>query len=149
MTRDRSHAGRPIGLELTATAKVLSRAFNAALAGAGGTLPIWLILLSLKQQPRRSQLDLARAIGIGNPTLTRHLDGLERSGLITRLRDPDDRRNSHVELTEAGDAMFHRLRSTATAFDGHLRSGFSEDELDQLRRLLARLVDNVAPSQHR
>jgi MarR family transcriptional regulator for hemolysin len=135
--------GRPIGLEVMVTAKALNRAFNAALAEAGGTQPIWLILLSLKQQPRRSQLDLARAIGIGNPTLTRHLDRLEKSGLIIRLRDPDDRRNSHVQLTDAGDAMFHRLRSTATTFDSRLRSGFSEDDLHQLRELLARLIDNA------
>jgi len=137
-----SPPGRPIGLEVATTAKALTRAFNTALARAGGTQPIWLILLSLKQQPRRSQLDLARAVGIGNPTLTRHLDGLERAGLIVRLRDPDDRRNSHVELTDAGDELFFRLRNTAVTFDSRLRSGFSQDELDQLRGWLALLVNN-------
>jgi MarR family transcriptional regulator, transcriptional regulator for hemolysin len=143
MSYDGSFPGRPIGLEVAATAKALNRAFNAALARAGGTQAIWLILLSLKQQPRRSQLELAGAVGIGNPTLTRHLDGLERAGLITRLRDPSDRRNSHVELTDAGDELFYRLRNTAVTFDRRLRKGFSQDELDQLTRWLARLVDNT------
>lgn len=137
-------AARPIGLEVAATAKAVTRAFNDALAEEGGTQPMWLILMSLKVQPRRSQQDLAHAVGIGTPTLTRHLDGLEQSGLVVRERDPQDRRNSHVTLTRAGEAMFLRLRGAAVAFDRRLRGELPEEELDTLRRSLARLVENVA-----
>jgi MarR family transcriptional regulator for hemolysin len=144
MRQDVFVSGRPIGLEVRAAAKTLSRAFDAELAAGGGTQPMWLILLALKQEPRRSQLELARAIGIGNPTLTRHLDGLERAGLLTRVRDADDRRNSHVTLTDAGEAAFHRLRERAMRFDRRLRGGFSDEELSQLRRSLARLVGNAS-----
>ena len=38
----------PIGLHLAQVAKVVSRAFDDALAGAGGSLPVWLVLISLK-----------------------------------------------------------------------------------------------------
>jgi MarR family transcriptional regulator for hemolysin len=143
MREDGFAPDRPIGLQVAAAAKALSRAFDAELAEGGGTRPMWLILLALKQEPRRSQLELARAIGIGNPTLTRHLDGLESAGLVTRERDPDDRRNSHVTLTAAGEMAFRRLRQRAMAFDRRLRGGFSDEELAQLRRWLARLVDNT------
>ena len=53
--------GPPVGLQLAVTSKAVSRAFNAALADAGGSVPIWLVLSSLKSEPRRTQLDLARA----------------------------------------------------------------------------------------
>jgi MarR family transcriptional regulator for hemolysin len=48
-----------------------------------------------------------------------------------------------VELTEAGDAAFRRLRTVAQRYDTRLRTGFSDAELDTLRILLARLRDNV------
>jgi hypothetical protein len=62
-----------LGLRLprvATTAKAVGRAFNSALAESGGSIPIWLILNALKSKPRRTQLDLARAIGIEGPTLT-------------------------------------------------------------------------------
>jgi len=48
-----------------------------------------------------------------------------------------------VELTEAGDAAFRRLRTVAQHYDTRLRTGFSDADLDTLRGLLARLRDNV------
>jgi MarR family transcriptional regulator for hemolysin len=136
--------GPPIGREVAATAKVLDRAFGAALADAGGTLPAWLVLLALKQQPHRTQQDIARAIGIGGPTLTHHLDGMEASGLVVRSRDGEDRRAVRVELTAAGDETFQRLRAAAMTFDERLRAGLSAEELERARELLARLRENVS-----
>src|SRR3954469_12845379 len=104
---------QPIGRELAATAKALDRAFAAALAEAGGSEPVWLIVLALKQQRWRTQQDLAAAVGIEGPTLTHHLDPLEKAGVIDRARDPADRRAMRVELTAAGDELFGRLRSAA------------------------------------
>ena len=65
---------------MLATSKAVGRAFNDALAVRGGSLSIWLILNALKSEPRRTQLELARAVGIEGPTMTRHLDGLEEEG---------------------------------------------------------------------
>jgi MarR family transcriptional regulator, transcriptional regulator for hemolysin len=133
----------PIGRQVARTAKVLSRAFDEELARAGGSLPTWLILLSLKSRSWRTQRDLAEALGIRGPTLTHHLAGLERAGLVRRTRDPDNRRVQRVELTEAGDAAFDRLRRAASSFDTRLRTGLDEGEIQQLRELLARLLANA------
>jgi MarR family transcriptional regulator for hemolysin len=133
----------PIGLHVARVAKSLNRAFDAALAKAGGSLPTWLILLSLKSGRWATQRELADAVGIRGATLTHHLDGLERGGLVTRRRDPDNRRVQVVELTPAGDALFERLREAAVAFDARLREGFGGDDVDRLRELLGRLGANV------
>jgi MarR family transcriptional regulator for hemolysin len=134
----------PIGRAIASSAKVLSRAFERELAEAGGSQPVWLILLALKQQDWRTQQDLAAAVGIEGPTLTHHLDGLDRAGLIERARDPNDRRAVRVELTDAGDELFKRLAKAAIGFDQRLRAGLSDEELDEFRRVLGRLRDNVA-----
>ena len=139
-------AGPPIGLHLTGTARAVSRAFDDALAAAGGTVPTWLVLMSLKRRPVANQRELAAAVGIQGATLTHHLNAMESAGLVTRRRDPANRRVHLVELTEQGEAAFHRLRHAAVAFDRRLRTGLDDDEVERLRVLLGRLQANVTPT---
>ena len=110
-------ATEPIGLELARTAKVVSRAFDDA---------------------------LAEAVGVEGPTLTHHLNRMEAAGLITRTRDPANRRVHQVELTEAGEASFQRLLGSVAAFDQRLRRGVTEQELEAMSGILGRLRANVA-----
>src|SRR6266480_4386749 len=105
----------PIGLHLTRAARTVSRAFDDALADSGGSLPMWLVLVNLKANPRASQREIAEAIGVTEATLTHHLNGLDTDGLITRRRDPTNRRVHLLELTEPGEAAFTRLRGVAVA----------------------------------
>jgi MarR family transcriptional regulator, transcriptional regulator for hemolysin len=136
----------PIGLQLTQASRAIGRAFDEALAGAGGSLPVWLVLLSMKSRRITSQRDLAAAVGIREATLTHHLNAMESAGLVTRRRDPANRRIHIVELTPDGEAAFLRLRDTAVSFDGRLREGLSEQNLAALRDVLARLAANVGAS---
>lgn len=136
-------ATTPIGLHLSQAARVVSRAFDAALAQAGGSLPGWLVLLNLKIAPEANQRELAEAIGVREATLTHHLNAMEAEGLLSRRRDPANRRVHIVELTETGEAAFHRLRDAAVGFDHQLRDGFTDTDLNRLGRLLDRLVSNV------
>jgi MarR family transcriptional regulator, transcriptional regulator for hemolysin len=135
---------KPIGLLLTRTAKVVSRAFDEALTEAGGSLPAWLVLVSLEGQAHGAQREIAEAVGVEGPTLTHHLNRMESAGLVTRRRDPDNRRAHRVELTDAGEAAFRRLVQTVAAFDARLRAGLPDRELTALRGLLYRLRTNVA-----
>ena len=122
----------------------MSRAFDDALAGAGGSLPVWLVMISLKSRKVGNQRELADAVGIREATLTHHLNAMDAQGLVTRRRDPANRRVHLVELTEQGEAEFLRLREAAAGFDRRLRQGFSDGELDQLGGLLERLERNAA-----
>jgi MarR family transcriptional regulator for hemolysin len=49
-----------------------------------------------------------------------------------------------VEITDAGEETFLRLRAAALAFDRPLRAGIGEGELASLEDVLDRLVRNVA-----
>jgi MarR family transcriptional regulator for hemolysin len=140
-------ARTPIGLELVRAARTVSRAFDDALAGAGGSLPVWLVLLNLKTRQVSSQRELAEAVGVREATLTHHLNAMDIQGLITRTRDTANRRIHVVELTPAGEAAFLRLRDAATTFDRRLRDGLSDADLDGLAAVLGRLAANVAGEQ--
>src|SRR5919202_2946837 len=103
----------PIGLHLVQVAKVVNRAFDDALARAGGSLPVWLVLIALKSRQVANQRELADAVGIQGPTLTHHLNAMESAGLLTRRRDPENRRVHLGELTSAGEQLFVPLRDAA------------------------------------
>jgi MarR family transcriptional regulator for hemolysin len=122
---------------------VVGRAFDEALAEAGGSLPMWLVLLNVKTRRVANQRELAARVGIREATLTHHLNAMEADGLLTRRRDPDNRRIHVVELTEDGEAAFLRLRDAAVAFDRRLRAGISAEEIESLEGVLERLVANA------
>jgi MarR family transcriptional regulator for hemolysin len=133
----------PIGLRLNQAARAVERAFDKALAEAGGTLPVWLILLNLKRHRPANQQKLAEAVGVSEATLTHHLNAMDARGLITRTRDAANRRFQVVTLTEAGEAAFLRLRSAAMAFNDKLRAGLTDADLATLGALLSQLAANV------
>ena len=107
----------PIGMALNRAARIVGRAFDEALTEAGGSLPVWLVLLNVETGQASTQRSLAAALGLREPTLSHHLAAMESDGLITRRRDDANRRVQVVALTDAGRARFRRLRTAAIAFD--------------------------------
>jgi MarR family transcriptional regulator, transcriptional regulator for hemolysin len=138
-------AADSLALSVARTARALARALDEALVAAGGSTPTWQVLLALTTTDHRTQGELAEAIGIRQPTLTHHLDTLTRGGFVTRGAEPGNRRVQRVTLTEAGEQLFLRLRRAAASFDGRLRAGLGEDDVAELRRLLAQLEENAQP----
>ena len=104
---------------------------------------MWLVLLNIKTRSMANQRELAEAVGLREATLTHHLNGMERDGLITRRRSSTNRRVHVVELTQAGETMFLALRETALAFDARLRQGVSDRRILDLEVTLSRLADNA------
>ena len=133
----------PIGLHLSQAARIVGQAFDEALGAAGGSLPVWLVLLTLKVRRPGNQRELAAGVGIGEATITHHLNAMEKNGLITRDRDADNRRIHIVSLTEAGERLFLQLREAAMAFDRRLTRGIPAEQRAQVAGVLDQLVANV------
>jgi MarR family transcriptional regulator for hemolysin len=134
-----------LSLLIGRVAKELSRAFDDVLVAAGGSTPTWQVLRALSAGEHRTQADLAAAVGVRQPTLTHHLDALERAGLVTRAREDANRRVQRVTVTESGEHLFLRLRRAAASFDGRLRAGLDDADVTELRRLLGQLAENARP----
>ena len=135
----------PIGLRLTRTARVVSHAFEQAMAEVGGSASTWPVLLLVRSQQWGTQSRMADAMGISAATLTHHLNALEQQGLVHRWRDAGNRRGQQVELTEAGEELFARLRQVAAAHDRRLRSHLTDEETAQLAELLEKLQAGIEP----
>jgi DNA-binding MarR family transcriptional regulator len=86
--------------------------------------------------------DLAATSLLTRSGLTRVIERLERKGLVTRSRAPEDGRGAYAELTPAGAERFagaarHHIDYVRREF----LSRFSHDELRTLGALLARAND--------
>ena len=135
--------GQPIGLRLARTSRVVTQAFEHAMAEAGGSVSVWQVLVLVRSGQWAAQAELARAMGITRATLTHHLNAMEKQGLVRRWREDDNRRVQRVELTDEGIALFDRLRDVAVKHDRRLRSELTDDETAQLAALLDKLESGV------
>ena len=87
--------------------------------------------------------DLARDYSYDTGSMTRMIDRLVAKGLLRRVRDAQDRRAIRLELTAKGRKLTDRLPAVAArALNGLLR-GFTRAELDQLKGLLGRMLENA------
>jgi DNA-binding MarR family transcriptional regulator len=69
----------------------------------------FLVLQRIDEGNRRT-VDVARAVRVTSPTMTRVIDRLVQTGLVTREADPDDRRVLRLALTPAGQRLLERRR---------------------------------------
>jgi DNA-binding MarR family transcriptional regulator len=108
------------------------------------------ILRRLAQFPGQSQRELADALGMHAPRLVTLIDELEDRGLVARDRDPDDRRNYAISLTEEGRRLLTELGHVAAEHEHAITAGLDDDERGQLLTLLRRIAEeqNLRPGVH-
>jgi MarR family transcriptional regulator, transcriptional regulator for hemolysin len=136
----------PIGLRLARTARVVTQAFDRAMAEAGGSVAAWQVLLLVRSEEWATQAKMAEVMGITGATLTHHLNALEGQGLVRRWREASNRRVQRTALTPAGEELFERLRAVAVRHDEWLRSQLTGAEAAQLAELLDKLRAGVLAS---
>lgn len=131
-------------LLLTTAARLVQRRFDDALAPLGLTRAAVIALKAMSNRPM-NQEQLAVAVHVQSQTLGRVLTRLAEEGLVTRKRDPHDRRQFQVEITDAGETA---LRAAREAERAALATDFDGWEI--LREQLSRLVTTFrSPPQAR
>ncbi|MGJ7442463.1 MarR family winged helix-turn-helix transcriptional regulator [Aquipuribacter sp. MA13-6] len=87
---------------------------------------------------------LADRLGLDPSTTSRHVGGLERSGHVERVADPDDGRAWLVGATSAGTTAFQDTRALRNSLVGRVLQGWSREEVAGFAAALARFNDSVA-----
>lgn len=69
----------------------------------------WAVLLSIYlEPPPHTVRGLAQKLGVTKPVITRALDTMGGWGLVSRRRDPEDRRNVVIQRTVDGSLFLER-----------------------------------------
>ena len=74
------------------------------------------LLVSIKYSPGIGVRELATRERVSPPAMTKHVDRLERDGLVTRTQSANDRRRVGLALTDEGQRVLRRVRSRRTAW---------------------------------
>jgi MarR family transcriptional regulator, lower aerobic nicotinate degradation pathway regulator len=136
--------GRELPRLLRAAYFGMHRVCDAHFSRHGVTADQFVLLACLAEQDAITQQELARRASSDPSTIGAMLVLLEGRGLLSRDRDPDNRRARLVTLTAKGRRLARRLWETSEPIRVQLLSGFSADEARLLVGCLRRLVDNVA-----
>ena len=98
------------------------------------------LLVLLSQYGALTQRELIELTGRRSATLSEQLDGMEKSGLIFRSKNEQDKRNVDVELTEQGkNAAIEALRNRQ-AYADKLFDAVPQRKKQQLVGLLDSLL---------
>lgn len=90
-----------------------------------------------------NQRDLENASHVTHPTMTEILKRLERKGFISCCRSSLDRRHKCISSTEKGRELRKELTEMDSAILGELSQGLSQEQLEELWRIIDVMMENA------
>ncbi|HHX53120.1 MAG TPA: MarR family transcriptional regulator [Erysipelothrix sp.] len=90
-----------------------------------------------------TQIELAKHLSVTAPSLGRLLSTMEDNGLVTRSTHDDDLRIRKLHLTKKGSKLGKECNDIVIQFKNDISKGISQQELDNMRRTLDKMVENV------
>jgi DNA-binding MarR family transcriptional regulator len=122
--------------------RYIHRAATTSLGQVGLTHQEFKVLIALHAEPL-SHGALCRHLLVSTGAMTNRLDKLERSGLLTRMRDPNDRRGVLLELTARGRGKLDEYVDLEAKREVQLLTVLDPSEQHQLNHLLRKLMRSL------
>ena len=101
------------------------------------------VLQYLYEKDGQKSGEIATAIVVRQPVLSRVIDQMEERALVRRRPDPEDSRRMRVYLTDHGRARFREAWPPAHDLLETALKGFKASEHEALRRLLKKMAGNI------
>ncbi|RVT87253.1 MarR family transcriptional regulator [Rhodobacteraceae bacterium CCMM004] len=137
-----------LGWDLARAAAAWQRRFVAAMMAQG-----WPVFAEARAailphigRSGTPQAALAQALGMSKQAVQKHLDALERDGLIRRTA-MDDGRQRRVAFTEAGAAMIRDADRVKAALDADIVRGLGAERSNALRATLKAAAESLEGRQ--
>jgi DNA-binding MarR family transcriptional regulator len=134
---------RYAGFLLAQLGRAVTRRYRTAMSPIGLNPRETYVLIQLRETGQVSQQTLGCTLEIDASNLVVLLNDLEVEGLISRRRDPEDRRRHVVEISAAGAKLVDEVMRTATRVEDHFFGALDADERVVLRDLLARVAESA------
>jgi DNA-binding MarR family transcriptional regulator len=121
----------------------VNRQLGTRLAGEGVPVEQWRIIKALSDGNGRSMGELADAVLLNHPTLTKIIDRMVGDALVHRVPDPNDRRKVLIFLSNRGKALNERLNALAMRQESDLIESYGPKKASELKRLLEGLIESA------
>ena len=122
--------------------RLLGAEMQRSLAHVGLTREEFKVLIELHSGPLTHGA-LCRELEVSTGAMTNRLDKLQRAELVSRSRDPDDRRGVRLTLTDAGRARLDAYIEIGAHRERELLEGLSDSDKRRLTALLTKLLNSL------
>lgn len=121
----------------------INRQLEARLGAEGVPVERWRILKVLSDGNGRSMGELADAVLLNHPTLTKTIDRMTADALVYRISDPQDRRKVLIFSSDRGKALTRRLDPLAQGHEAQIAGSYGDKATATLKRLLEDLIERA------
>jgi DNA-binding MarR family transcriptional regulator len=135
--------GGSVGYLVRDANRAFQRLLEKRISPHGVTRGQWYFLRVLWIEEGLSQRELSSRTGMMEPTTVIALRGMEKTGLVRRVRSPDDRRVTRVFLTPKARRLRDRLLQISLGLNDQASEGINPEDLAQFRRIVMRMTQNL------
>jgi len=128
---------------LAQASREINRQLESRLSDEGVPLDQWRILKVLSDLNGHSMGDLADAVLLNHPTLTKIIDRMVSDALVYRVPDSIDRRRVLIFISDRGRLLNSRLEALVRRQEADFVHGYGSQSVVHLKRLLEGLVGNA------
>jgi len=107
------------------------------------TLDQSMLLEKLIENPEATQKELARLLFKDVASITRMIELMVKSGFITRVTNPDNRRQNILTVTPKGKKIIQKASKIVKKNRALALQGISQKDLDKCRKTLVAISQNI------
>lgn len=101
------------------------------------------IMKPLMENESLTQLELVKITNFKAPTISITLRNMERDGIVRREKNDNDRRETHVFITDKGKKMYTNVLAVLDKAENAMLNGLSEKELKAMHVTLKKMSANL------
>lgn len=135
-----------VGFQITDTARLVTNRLN--LNFRDNDYPVtheqWSIMIRLWEEDGLTQNKLATLTKRDQPSVSRLVNNLEKSGLVTRMPHPIDKRTNLIFLTTVGKKLQVGLIEQAIKTIEQISEGIDPEEMKVFLKVLSKVNKNLS-----
>lgn len=137
-----------VGFNVRSLANLFRRCLDAEIDSADESRPTglqgWIVgYIHDHSETPVYQVDLENVFEVRRSTMTEILNGMEKNGLIIRLRDESDARKKRLQLTERATLFHSRVVHSIASIEHAATDHLTADELRQFCETTAKIKTNL------
>ena len=129
-----------LGYKLTLAAQVNNQLLVNLLSQLNLTRQMWCVLVAVGEQQLSQPSDIADYIGIQRAAVSRTLKDMHNKGLLQRISDPQNGKQTLVSLTDTGQTLLAQSLLLSEQSTQRLNTKLNDSERQELDRLLSKYL---------
>ena len=101
------------------------------------------VLKPLMENDSLTQLELVNITKLKAPTISITLRNMEREGIVSRKKNDNDRRETHVAITDKGKKLYKKVLDVLAKAEKITLNGLTDKELKTMRNTITKLCNNL------